>query len=602
MHDNTFNAPVVRIPAGAGVTFANAGRNPHNIVPVDPATWPTGFDTSAVAPGGNALLTLTKAGVYEYYCSYHGTKDGLGMAGAIVVGDVPYTGGAKGKLPAVATASGVTRAVPGRYATIQAAVDAAGPGDLVLIDSGTYREEVTVTTPSLTIRGVDRNAVIIDGEFIRPNGINVLADAVSVENLTARDHTFNGVFWNGVTGYRGRYLTAINNGDYGIYAFDSRDGLLEDSYASGSPDAGFYIGQCDPCDAVVRRVTAEHNTLGYSGTNSSGNLYILSSTWRYNRGGLVPNSLDTELYPPQHGTVIRLNLIHDNNSTTAPGKGLGPLAQGMGVVIGGGRENIVEDNVILDHVGAGVMIAPFIDVHWWPATGNVVSENLIGNSGHADVAVGGPTSAGNCIKPQRNADVVVAPRWLTCERGRRIAYSGAGHPEPAAYGAPSGVQNDLVPLLALAFRMWRVRDLAWPDYRSQPEPPPQPTMPDPRRAPVVPAFEEFARVRPELTTAALPPGTEAVQQAAMTRGAPPARTPQLGRMVARVQAYLPLTPRLLLVAFLLLAAWRVRIALAKRRGDESWRRQRRRWRWIAVGGMSVWIGLAVVAAWSFSAI
>ncbi|HEX5695374.1 MAG TPA: hypothetical protein VFZ15_03260, partial [Acidimicrobiia bacterium] len=38
--------------------------------------------------------------------------------------------------------SGETRLVPQGYPTIQAAVDAAGPGDLVLIDSGVYREEV----------------------------------------------------------------------------------------------------------------------------------------------------------------------------------------------------------------------------------------------------------------------------------------------------------------------------------------------------------------------------------------------------------------------------------------------------------------------------
>ncbi|HEY6687699.1 MAG TPA: hypothetical protein VI094_15965, partial [Propionibacteriaceae bacterium] len=65
--------------------------------------------------------------------------------------------------------------------------------------------------------------------------------------------------------------------DYGIYAFDSADGLFEHSYASGSPDSGFYIGQCHPCDAVVDQVVAERNALGYSGTNAGGNLQIVRS-------------------------------------------------------------------------------------------------------------------------------------------------------------------------------------------------------------------------------------------------------------------------------------------------------------------------------------
>ena len=149
--------------------------------------------------------------------------------------------------------SGATRNVPGDYPTIQSAVDAADPGDLVLVDRGVYRETVSVSTPGLTIRGVDRNEVIIDGEFERFNGVEVLfADGVVVENMTSMNHTINGFFWTGVRGYRGSYLTAVNNGDYGIYAFDSGDGLFENSYASGSPDASFYIGQCNPCDAVIR--------------------------------------------------------------------------------------------------------------------------------------------------------------------------------------------------------------------------------------------------------------------------------------------------------------------------------------------------------------
>ena len=42
-------------------------------------------------------------------------------------------------------------------------------------------------------------------------------------------------------GLQGSYLTAYNNGDYGVYAFDAVDGVLEHSYASGSPDAGFIL-------------------------------------------------------------------------------------------------------------------------------------------------------------------------------------------------------------------------------------------------------------------------------------------------------------------------------------------------------------------------
>ena len=116
------------------------------------------------------------------------------------------------------------------------------------------------------IRGVDRNRTILDGEFERENGVFVVgADGVAVENLTARNFTENGFFWNGVLGYRGSYLTAYRNGDYGVYAYDSQYGQFDHSYASGSPDSGFYIGQCNPCHAVITDVVSEYNQLGYSG-------------------------------------------------------------------------------------------------------------------------------------------------------------------------------------------------------------------------------------------------------------------------------------------------------------------------------------------------
>ena len=271
--------------------------------------------------GQKTKVTYPQKGVYPYYCSFHATKDAKqGMVGTVVVGDVSYETSKTGKkIEPITKWTGVTRNVPKQYPTIQNAVDAANPGDLVLVEKGIYREQVTVTTPYLIIRGVSRNDVILDGEFVRANGIMVMgADGVAIENMTARNYQLNGFFWTSLKGYRGSYLTAYNNGDYGIYAFDSVDGLLENSYASGSPDSGFYIGQCYPCNAVIRDVTAEYNALGYSGTNSGGELYIIRSIWKNNIVGLAPNSLDRELLPPERETTIVANLILDNNYKNAP--------------------------------------------------------------------------------------------------------------------------------------------------------------------------------------------------------------------------------------------------------------------------------------------
>jgi len=255
---------------------------------------------------------------------------------------------------------GATLRVPEDHDTIQAAVDAAEPGDLILVAPGTYTEAVNVETDDLTIRGLDRNEVILDGEFELDNGIRVLgANGVAVENMTARNYTNNGFFWTGVEGYRGSYLTAYRTGDYGVYAFDSTKGLLEHSYASGSPDAGFYIGQCYPCDAVIDDVVAEYNGLGYSGTNSGGNLLIVNSTFRNNRAGIVPNSGSYELCYPERDTTIVGNLVHANNVPDTPAIDVALLAMGNGILPAGGVGNTIERNRVFDHDRTGIGLVPF---------------------------------------------------------------------------------------------------------------------------------------------------------------------------------------------------------------------------------------------------
>ncbi len=405
--------------------------------------------------------------------------------------------------------SGSTLRVPEDHATIQAAVDAAAPGDLVLVAPGTYEEAVDVATEDITIRGLERNTVILDGGFELENGIRVLADGVVVENMTARNYTYNGFYWTGVTGYRGSYLTAFRNGDYGVYAFDSVKGQLEHIYASGSPDAGLYIGQCYPCDAVIDDVIAEHNGLGYSGTNSGGNLLIVNSTFRFNRAGIVPNSGSYELcYPGRDNTIVG-NIVHDNMQPDTPAIDVALLAMGNGILSAGSNRNVIERNLVYDHERVGIGLVPYPETDandgvpdpstWdtpcadvrddpptvtdpaalasvlWDAMENRIVGNDVSGSGLADLAVGSlqPDVAGlgNCFTG--NTFTTSAPLELEalapCDGDPSASDWTAGALDLAALvGTPRPPSVDY-------------------ETASIPDPGEQPNMPDAATAPARPA-------------------------------------------------------------------------------------------------------------------
>jgi parallel beta-helix repeat protein len=402
--------------------------------------------------------------------------------------------------------------VPADHPTIQAAVDAAEPGDLILIAAGTYHEAVNVVTDDLTLRGLDRAGVVLDGQFNLDNGVRVLgAKGVTVENMTAKNYTANGFFWTGATGYRGAYLTAFRNGDYGIYAFDSVGGELTDSYASGSPDAGVYIGQCYPCDAVIKNLTSEHNGLGYSGTNSGGNLLIVSSTFRYNRAGIVPNSGSYELCYPERETTIVGNSVYSNNQPDTPAIDVALLAQGNGILSAGGRNNVIERNLVYDHNRTGIGLVPFLEEDPnddQPADSELTRPCSETKADPAPDPASVPATVlwdshdnqvtGNVTSDNREGDLVVASAGTdlstlgNCFSGNTFTTTAPTDLEALAPCGSAGSGGDWS-AGALDVASWIAEQASLPpsvDYQTAPTPEPPadlPNMPDAATAPAAPA-------------------------------------------------------------------------------------------------------------------
>jgi hypothetical protein len=334
---------------------------------------------------------------------------------------------------------GTYKGIRGQYSSIQAAVDAAKPDDWVLVGPGDYKTSssqapkgapefpagVLITKPGLWLRGMNRNTVIVDGtkpgslpcstrqadQNFGPkgpngrlglNGIMIWkANDVWVQNLTACNFlggtgdAGNEIWWNGGAnsgrvggwGYGGSYLNATStfyNGEataatYGIFSSNWSGGTWDQTYASNFNDSGYYIGACQQvCDQTVNHAWSQYNALGYSGSNSGGQLVVENSQFDHNQDGFDTNSQNGDNPPPQDGAcpnngispiththscwVFMHNYVHDNNDPNVPTAGTaggGPVGTGMS--LSGARDDTVMDNRFVHNGAWGTIIVPYPD-------------------------------------------------------------------------------------------------------------------------------------------------------------------------------------------------------------------------------------------------
>jgi hypothetical protein len=224
---------------------------------------------AATATSDGYWMVASDGGVFSFGdAPFRGSVAGLTLNGPVVgMATVGATIGGRALLV------GTFEGIPGQYSTIQAAVNAATPGDWILIAPGDYHEQadhddppspsdvslgwyggVAIHTNDIHLRGMNRNSTIVDGTLpgsspcssnpadqdlgvagpngpIGRNGVDIWANGVTVDNLTVCNFPLvenssdnstgdggNEIWWDGgdgtgrigLVGYAGSYLTATD--------------------------------------------------------------------------------------------------------------------------------------------------------------------------------------------------------------------------------------------------------------------------------------------------------------------------------------------------------------------------------------------------------
>ncbi|GAA4370308.1 right-handed parallel beta-helix repeat-containing protein [Nocardioides caricicola] len=231
--------------------------------------------------------------------------------------------------------------------------------------------------------------VVVDNRFAKLNAIR--ADRMGgfyLKGITVQQAEFNAIYVLETDGFVIDDVVARGNDEYGILAFASDHGLIEDSEAYYNGDSGIYPGSGSDLNAdneelqatryaiEIRRNSSHDNTLGYSGT-AGNSIWAHHNEFFDNSTGIATDSL----FPghpglPQDHARWSHNDIHSNNSNyytayvdtgvcAEPMEERGyltgtvcpviPTPVGTGVLIAGGNFNSTDHNWIYDNWRYGTM-------------------------------------------------------------------------------------------------------------------------------------------------------------------------------------------------------------------------------------------------------
>ena len=243
--------------------------------------------------------------------------------------------------------------VPRDFRTIQAAVDAASPGDIVQVAPGTYAENLLVMTQDIILHGVDAT---LDGTGLGGNGIHVLdTNGVVIIGFVVENFE-NGIVLQNVDDSKVHLNELRNNVSPQDVGPMTRNGILLDN-AHGN--------------LITNNHTHDNGHNGITLLGASSN-----NTFRANRS--VNNGTDVAEF--LGGCGLQTFGPNNDNNVIVANEFLGGDVQGWGILIGDDGEssgNFIAQNRSHGQHRAGIaMVAS--------ASGNFIQQNNAQGNGLAN--------------------------------------------------------------------------------------------------------------------------------------------------------------------------------------------------------------------------